>query len=1144
MLLPGVISGFAGTGIWANTGDGGLASNATLGNPQGLAIDAAGNIYVADSLDQVVRKVSAATNIISTVAGNPAAVALGDGRPATSARLNAPTGVAVDAAGNLYIADCGNNRVRYVDAVSGTITTIAGNGSTSGNLGDGGAATAASLYGPTDVAVDTAGNLYIADSYHGRIRKVDVTGTISTAAGGGTPGAGADGLGNGGPAVDAILNAPSGVTFDDAGNLYVADSGNNLIRVIRSGIISVVAGNGTPAFSGDGAAAINASLKQPTAVRLDAGGAVYIADSGNSVARRVDAAGTITTIAGIGGQFGSFTNGVAATSTRFNNPGGIAVDASGRIYISDQGNRMVRQVQAWTLPLAFAATAVGSQSAPQVLSLANVGNQPLDLTAVSFTGSFVQQSSGVLDCAAPNTLAPATSCSIGISFAPSTAGALTGSVSINSQTVSLTGMGTGSGTGPVVSPGSLTFSNQAAGVASPAQTVTLRNSAASSLAIDGIWISGTDASDFSVGTTSCQSSISASGNCTVSVIFTPSTTGARSALLTLSESSFTQTIFLSGTAGVSAPSATASVNFGTEPVGTTSSVQSATLSNPNAISLSIGSISLGGPPDFAITGTTCGSILAANASCVVSLTFTPTVTGPRSGVLSFSDRGGNSPQSTALRGTGVLPLPVITPSLSFGSQNVNTTSAAQTVTVSNSSAVALSISSVSITAGSAFFSISANTCGSNLAANGSCSISVLFTPGAAGAVSGTLTLVDSAANSPQAVALTGTGVAVSGGGGSPPPVTAGLLFVPVTPCRVVDTRLTSGPLGGPELANASSRSFPILQGACGVPASAAAYSLNVTVVTEGFLGYLSIWPTGQAQPYVSTLNSWDGRIKANAVIIDAGTNGAVSVYVSDKAHVILDINGYFAPPGDTAAFAFYPATPCRLVDTRQAKGPFGGPSMAAGETRSFAIPTTTCSIPTNAAAYSVNFTVVPHGTFGFLSTWPAGQNQPLVSTLNAFTGQVTANSAIVPAGTGGAISVYVTHASDLVIDIDGYFAPEGSGGMALYSLTPCRALDTRSVGNKQPFSGTLVAGISSSGCGVPTRAEAVVTNATAVPSEHLGFLSLWADGDSQPYVSTLNSFDGSVTSNMAIIPMANGSVDAYASDPTHLVLDVSGYFAP
>lgn len=371
---------------------------------------------------------------------------------------------------------------------------------------------------------------------------------------------------------------------------------------------------------------------------------------------------------------------------------------------------------------------------------------------------------------------------------------------------------------------------------------------------------------------------------------------------------------------------------------------------------------------------------------------------------------------------------MITTSRNFGLKALNTSSAPQIVAVSNQSATALSIAGAVIS-GASDFQVVGQTCASKLAANSSCTISVTFTPSAAEARSATLTLTDSAMNSPQTVSL-------SGNGSVAPPITEGLLFIPVTPCRVVDTRRANGAFGGPELASASSRSFAIPQGSCDIPASAAAYSLNVTAVANGPLEFLSIWPTGQSQPNVSTLNSWDGRTKANAAIIDAGTGGAVSVYVSDKAHVLLDIDGYFAPPGNTPSFAFYPTTPCRLVDTRRPTGPFGGPSMTAGETRSFAIPLATCNIPATAAAYPLNFTVVPHGTFGYLSTWPTGENQPLVSTLNAFTGAVTANSAIVPVGTGGAISVYATHPSDVVIDIDGYFGPEGSGGMALYILRP------------------------------------------------------------------------------------------------------------
>ena len=367
-----------------------------------------------------------------------------------------------------------------------------------------------------------------------------------------------------------------------------------------------------------------------------------------------------------------------------------------------------------------------------------------------------------------------------------------------------------------------------------------------------------------------------------------------------------------------------------------------------------------------------------------------------------------------------------------------------------------------------------------------------------------------------------------------------LQFVPVTPCRVVDTRWANSSFGGPEMASGSARSFFIPNSTCGIPPNAAAYSLNVTAVPDSSLRYLAIWPSGQAQPVVSTLNS-DGRVKANAAIVPAGTNGGVAVFVSDPSHVILDINGYFVA-GNSSALEFYPLIPCRIADTRSATGPLGGPFLSAGVARTLSV-VNTCAIPPAAQAYSFNFTAIPHVPLGYLSTWPAGQPQPLVSTLNASTGAVTANAAIVPAGTNGAISVYASNDSDLAIDVNGYFAAPGSGGLSLYNVTPCRALDTRS-NNGDPIVGILNFNISATACNVPVTASAVVLNVTVVPPGDLRYLSLWATGTPQPVVSTLNASDGAVTSNMAIVPATNGSVGIFPTDPTHLILDTSGYFAP
>ncbi len=373
-------------------------------------------------------------------------------------------------------------------------------------------------------------------------------------------------------------------------------------------------------------------------------------------------------------------------------------------------------------------------------------------------------------------------------------------------------------------------------------------------------------------------------------------------------------------------------------------------------------------------------------------------------------------------------------------------------------------------------------------------------------------------------------------------------FVTVTPCRLVDTRPDHG--GSGPIQGGTFQTFPIPQeGGCNIPATAAAYSLNVSVVPQGGLGYLTMWPAGVTlRPLVSTLNSLDGRIKASAAIVPAGTNGAVNIYVTNTTNVILDINGYFAAVSDST-LAFYPLTPCRVADTRHSTYPpgLGPPYLPGNQQRDFPIlNATSCNIPSSATAYSLNVSVVPHGPLGYMTVWPTGENRPTVSTLNDIPGTIIANAAIVPAGTAGKVSVYPSNDTDLIIDINGYFALAGTGGLSLYTVAPCRVIDTRHVGSGQPFSGTLNPPVNVEGsvCGPPATAQAYVFGAAVVPTGSLGYLTLWADGATQPLVSTLNALDGSISSNMAIVPTTNGKVDAYASGLTQLILDISGYFAP
>jgi DNA-binding beta-propeller fold protein YncE len=372
-----------------------------------------------------------------------------------------------------------------------------------------------------------------------------------------------------------------------------------------------------------------------------------------------------------------------------------------------------------------------------------------------------------------------------------------------------------------------------------------------------------------------------------------------------------------------------------------------------------------------------------------------------------------------------------------------------------------------------------------------------------------------------------------------------LQLVNVAPCRLVDTRPQYG--GNGPIQGGTFQSFPIPQeGGCNIPTTAVAYSLNVSVVPSGPLGYLTIWPTGEYRPGVATLNSLDGRIKADAAIVSGGVGGAVSVYVTNTTNVVLDINGYFAPVSGST-LAFYPLTPCRIADTRNSSFPQGlGPPFLPGhQERDFPIlNATSCNIPGSAAAYSLNFSVVPHGGLGYLTVWPTGQTRPLVSTLNDVPGTIIANAAIVPVGTSGDISVYPSNDTDVIIDINGYFAPAGPGGLSLYPAPPCRVVDTRQLG--PPFSGTLTPPVDvvHSVCEPPVTAQAYVFNATVVPTGALGYLTLWPDGTNRPTVSTLNALDGSITNNMAIVPSTNGKVDAFASGLTQLILDISSYFAP
>ncbi len=335
-LVAGSINTVAGNGSPGYGGDGGPATAALLNSPYAVRVDSSGNYYIADSQNNCIREVST-SGTITTIAGTGSAGFSGDGGAATSAQLNFPTGVALDSLGNLYIADAYNQRVRKVSG--GIITTVAGIGPPAGYGGDGGLATAAQFSFPWGVACDSSGNFYIADAGNNRIREVS-GGIINFVAGNGS----SVFSGDGGLATLAGINYPTGVAFDSSGNMYIAENLGNRIRMVSAGIIHTVAGSllGTAGYGGDGGAATAAVLNNPADVALDSSGNLYIADKYNQRIRKVSG-GIITTVAGTG-TGGYSGDGGAAVSAQLNFPAGVALDSANHLYISDGGNNVIRLV--------------------------------------------------------------------------------------------------------------------------------------------------------------------------------------------------------------------------------------------------------------------------------------------------------------------------------------------------------------------------------------------------------------------------------------------------------------------------------------------------------------------------------------------------------------------------------------------------------------------------------------------------------------------------------------------------------------------------------------------------------------------------------------------------------------------------------
>jgi len=758
--ISGNINTVAGNGSTnqATIVNGVAPAGVTLQNPYGIFRDPNGNFFVSDMTNNVIRELVKSTNVVNTFAGNGVSGYSGDGGPATSAELRQPTSVARDKTGNIYIADQNNHIIRMVNTAS-VISTFAGTPQSCGYSGDGGAATSAKLCTPVGVFVDSKNNVYIADWNNHVIREVS-NGIINTIAGNGTGGY----LGDGGPAITARLNHPTSIAVDSAGNVFIADEYNHRIREVTAatGIITTVAGNGVGGFNGDGEA-IFAELLYPQGVAVDANENVFIADTNNHRVRWLSPDGFLTTFGGLG--FAGFNgDGIMALQAELFYPSAVTQDTSGNFYVADQDNWRIRQINAFAAldlsddSLSFPLTLVGNLSAPEVVTLSAIG--PLTIPNVTVTGPFSEYD----DC--PLSLPNGTTCTMNIYFQPTASGTQTGSVAINTNgyfgtqsTINLTGVGSAI----QITGGPFNFGNQQVNTTSATQNITVKNTGTKAVLMGAITF--TNATDYKFTSNNCPASgqnLNAGASCTLGVAFAPKSTGLKKGSVTINDGdpSSPQLVGVTGTGTSNVVLNPLSLTLPNEPVGTTSPASKIILTNSTGGTLTLGNpaVTLTGP--FVLANTTSctnGLVIVAGGTCNLMIQFKPAAVGYVTGTVSVADSDSTSPQVASLAGTGT-GVQFAPASVNFGTVNRGT-KVSSTVTIPNVGTTTVNFNFVSITGVNRLdFGFNGNNppC-TSLLPGAACTFSVTFDPSLVGKENATFGIYDNSAGSPQTLPLTGTG---------------------------------------------------------------------------------------------------------------------------------------------------------------------------------------------------------------------------------------------------------------------------------------------------------------------------------------------------------------------------------------------------